>query len=385
MRVAIVADDLTGALDAAAPFAHRGAATEAYLPGADLPPPAERAAVISLSTESRNVTATIALERLQAALAQLAAEPRLLFKKIDSTLRGHVVAETLACMRDSGRRHAVITPAAPAQGRVMRGGELFVHGQHLRDTPMAQDRLAPPPQVSLAQAFAGREAQVHAITDPGAWELSSAAGSHVYVVDCASDADLQQVAQRAVADPSETLLVGTSGLAAAAAELCLPNGALPNAVDLPAAALLFVVGSRTPQSAAQVANLMTHPGVHLVTLGENPMPAAAMAHTPCRVLAIDQTVEYDALVAAARLAEAAQGILDAHSIGLVIVTGGDTAQALLRRLGVNRVQVLDEFRPGIALCLAHHAGRRLLVITKAGGFGDVDLFAEVARRFAAVR
>ena len=53
-------------------------------------------------------------------------------------------------------------------------------------------------------------------------------------------------------------------------------------------------------------------------------------------------------------------------------TGGETAAALLTRLGVNGIRLLDEIEPGIPLGLTL-GGVSVPAVTKAGGFGNEGL------------
>jgi uncharacterized protein YgbK (DUF1537 family) len=60
---------------------------------------------------------------------------------------------------------------------------------------------------------------------------------------------------------------------------------------------------------------------------------------------------------------------------LVAVTGGDTARALLEALRPQRFDLLGAPADGLALGrLALAAGDTLPLQTKAGGFGEPDLF-----------
>ena len=54
--------------------------------------------------------------------------PAMIFKKIDSILRGNVGAEIVAALRATGCRHAFISPAIPNQKRVMREGTVYLSG-----------------------------------------------------------------------------------------------------------------------------------------------------------------------------------------------------------------------------------------------------------------
>src|SRR5687767_2433999 len=112
MSLTIVADDLTGACDTGSLFAGDAPVPLAVWPAA--PPPAR---VRVVDTESRALPAEEAVARVTRVPA-LAPATRY-FKKIDSTLRGHVALEMDALMRAVGTESALVCPAFPAQGRVV--------------------------------------------------------------------------------------------------------------------------------------------------------------------------------------------------------------------------------------------------------------------------
>ncbi len=114
-RVLIVADDLTGSLDAAGPFAQQGLATMVVAQPLDSDANAvSDARVVSINTDSRHLGADAAADRVERCVRHFARQRfDIVFKKIDSTLRGNVVAEVGAAMTASGRGEAVVTPAMP--------------------------------------------------------------------------------------------------------------------------------------------------------------------------------------------------------------------------------------------------------------------------------
>ncbi len=113
----VVADDLTGACDAGVQFARRGMATTVLL-ARDAPP--GWAQVVAVSTETRNASEEDAARGV-AAVADWITAP-VVFKKVDSVLRGSPGAEIRAAMDAFGFGAAVATPAFPAMGRVVKDG-----------------------------------------------------------------------------------------------------------------------------------------------------------------------------------------------------------------------------------------------------------------------
>lgn len=113
----IFADDLTGALDATAPFAGRGLVTEVAI-GLDgvRAALANGPAVLGVNLGCRDGEADEACRRTRE-LMGLVPAGTFLFKKIDSRLKGHIAAE----MDAISYRQALVAPAIPDFGRVVTG------------------------------------------------------------------------------------------------------------------------------------------------------------------------------------------------------------------------------------------------------------------------
>lgn len=73
--------------------------------------------------------------------------------------------------------------------------------------------------------------------------------------------------------------------------------------------------------------------------------------------------------------EVCEAVLAGRCDGLV-VTGGETAKHIARRLQVQDIRVLHEVQPGIPLCLMHTPRGVIPLVTKAGGFGDDDVLTQ---------
>jgi uncharacterized protein YgbK (DUF1537 family) len=377
MHIGIVADDLTGAMDAAAPFADIGIGTAVAL-NCDGPLPAS-APALSIDTDTREALPQDAADTVHRTMAKLrAAGARLPFKKIDSTLRGNIGAETLAALAGSGRRHAIIAPAAPAQGRLLRDGQLFVHGRRLQMnlTDMLRFEL---PGVSVQPLLPG-----------GGPFVPAGDGCCVWVADAQDEADLDRVA-RLGWDRDDVLLVGSSGLAGALARRQGVGTLSGQAKQQPGyRRVWFIVGSRNSRSAQQVRALIAHDGVTKLVLplaGGMPELSERDASGDCgigviHVEGLDAPAASDPRRIAAQLGELAAAVLGLapHARTALVMAGGDTARATLARLGVESVDVLASLFPGVVHGTARVAGQELGIVTKAGGFGDPDLFVRLAAR-----
>lgn len=117
----LIADDLTGALDTAAEFVGLTGSVHALWQGsygAGLP---ANAALDLATREGSLETARAATLGAVPALAQ----GGIAFKKIDSLMRGHTLAELAVCFDAGSWQYAVLAPAFPFQGRVTRHGQQY--------------------------------------------------------------------------------------------------------------------------------------------------------------------------------------------------------------------------------------------------------------------
>lgn len=393
VTVAIVADDLTGAMDSAAPFAACGLETRVVLQRHAVDDLINtRPRVIAVTTESRHLAPRGATDAVKQAVAALAkCQPWLLFKKIDSTLRGNVAQEVIAALAASGRRHALIAPAVPSQERVMRGGEMYVHGAPLSKTAFGKDASSNARHRPLAYVLRELEAgiTVHEVAANVVPVLSDARGLHCYICDCAIEADLDLIARLGVAQAEHVLMVGAAGIAEALARIlgAAAMGSVPQ-MRLQGT-VLFVVGSRTQESVGQAAAIEEQGAVAFtlpVTGGQleiaKPLEffGSGGRIPEMTVLRVEPGTNGDAEQIASGLGEVVARLASNISLAALVLIGGDTAQAVLRALGVCTINVAGLLTSGIPIGDVAYAGRKLTVVTKAGGFGDVAVFTSIVRK-----
>jgi D-threonate/D-erythronate kinase len=430
-RFWVIADDLTGALDTAAPFASRGWRT-AVVPWPARPgtrgalgPVLSRAVsgavgasdVIVVDTASRHVAAREAARRVRAVVDASRPGGRLrrgaapgYYKKIDSTLRGNVAAELAAFRAAVGVACLPLAPAFPALGRVTRRGAVWVDGRPLSASAAARDAIGPAASGDLA-----------ALAPRGALE----------VLDAETDADLRRIARTLAREGRLGALAGSGGLAGAIAATARPGrGAavaarvVPRPVprlgphDFPrlgphAERVLVVSGSAHPAARVQMQRLVAGGALGLVapidaatTDRDRRVTAGVAAATlaagrpvalVCPPLAAGARVSTRAAhLAATRLAALVRAVLAEASIDALVTIGGDTAGAIVDAMGWAPLTVAGALEPGVALVDLGPPRRRSprrpgprrpapprWLITKSGGFGDPLTVRRLVRRLTA--
>lgn len=324
-----MADDLTGALDAAAPFAARGLETVVALGAGAIGRALEsRPKVIAVSTASREIPADAAFAAVKSALSGLPAT-RWVFKKVDSRLKGHIEAELAAF--PPGK--ALIAPAIPDFGRIVQDGRITGFG------------VEAPIDIATRIGLRSEEAIIPDTVTPDQM-------------------------RRALQDWEGGLLIGARGLAEALAQEMTqtPVGLIDS---LPGPEALFVIGSRDPITAAQVQYLHDMGGCHLLHAPGGEVEEEWPGQGPLLLQAVTGAQDLSGETVAARLAKAVADQLPRYRS--ILLTGGATAEAVLDRAGIDVLYVRGECLPGLAVA---EAGGRIFV-TKSGGFGQSDTLRRV--------
>ena len=360
-KIRILADDLTGALDTAAPFA----SVRAPVPVVWWPGRPDDDGDLALDAETRDLAATAAARRVEN-LAPGLRGAAIAFKKLDSLLRGHPFVELAACLRGGGFASAVVTPAFPAQDRITRCGRQLV-----RDTAKGDWRpIGPDLAVGLIQAGLGCEAQ-------GPAPLGE--GPQVVLCDAESEADLARIVERGALLPQPVLWCGSAGLARA---IAAPTVASRHTVL--ARPLLILIGSTHPRTRSQVARLREH---HIAVLAWDGAEATLTADDwgirleaeGLAVVALDLARETPVATARLALERLVDRVAGGASVpGTVIVSGGETLMILVHTLGTSSLLVVGELMPGLPRSVMQGgAWSGTTVVSKAGGFGAPDALLQL--------
>ncbi|MEJ8836396.1 four-carbon acid sugar kinase family protein [Ramlibacter sp. AN1133] len=389
----VIADDLSGAAECAAALAQASVSPAPLVVKGPLPIGGNWV----VDSDSRAQDAAVAVARVAAIVRDASthrASGDLLFKKIDSTLRGHVAEELRAVLEVPDAVHAaIVCPALPTQGRTLKEGVLHVHGQ-----PRLGAGGLP---VNLMNLLAPVDDGALLLRPPHGQTAASLArellsvlerGTRVIAVDASDAEDLRRLAL-AIVIVSRTvrlLAVGAAGLCKALATELLQAGGPEHPMLAPSRdhpPIVAVVGSFSPVTTQQVDELAGQPDVHVARLDpstwlESPVvveqtvataQACAERGDPVVLAVTGNAPAASSRALVQRMAEAAEPLLRRAST--LVLTGGDTARSVLDRLGVERLQVLGELEPGI--CLSRDGAR--FVVTKAGGFGDSQSLVRVLR------
>ena len=381
MLIAVIADDLTGAADAGVQLVSAGYRTAVFFRESEVF--ADDLDAVSFDTDSRAMPAGFAAMRVLEA-TRAAREARIVYKKLDSTLRGNVAAELAAALGGARRERVVVAPAFPAAGRTTVGGIQRVHGVPVDETEMANDPANPVREAHVPGLLAGAFSSVGALgvedlADPDL--VRRALEDYECVVaDAERDADLEALV-RAVPDPARVLWAGSAGLALALGSVypgpCAGTAGVQRAPIRP---VLVVVGSLSGVAREQVRRLVEAFGAVDVPVDGKESNAVHKAIGAARkalgggTCAVVRSTEERVASSESVLWELAEVVALLSEEGLfegLVLTGGATAVGVARRLGAAGIRLEGEVEAGIPMG-ALIGPRPYPVVTKAGGFGKRD-------------
>jgi uncharacterized protein YgbK (DUF1537 family) len=382
MRVAVIADDLTGAADTGVQLTRAGYRTAVAFREASLSSTEDFDAVV-FDTDSRTISRDSAAKRVAEA-GRKARDARIVYKKIDSTLRGQVSAEISAALDATGRRRVIVAPAFPAAGRTTVDGVQLVHGVPVHETEMRNDPRTPVREghlpTLLAKSFPSIEVlSVEDLADP-AKARRTIESARCIVADAARDVDLENLV-RAAPDPSELLWTGSAGLALAFGGVYPgPHAGEVSVVSAhPCRGVLVVVGSLSGVAREQLRRLVGEYGDVAAPVDANRSGAVERAVKAARRALSDGACAVvhspEKRSASGRpgpvvgtLAEVVRRLSREKLFDALVLTGGSTAVRVARRLGASGIKLEGEVEPGVPVG-ALIGPRPYTVVTKAGGFG----------------
>ncbi len=376
----LVADDLTGACDAAVQFVQFGYSAITALDWALIEHC--RTDVIAATTDSRADAPSEAAEKVRILAGFLSPRrSRFVFKKIDSVLRGNIAREILAALKAFECDACIIAPSFPSLGRTVSGGWLRTAGEggaapiHL-PTLLATQGMASQFHVDRTWFGGGTTGLA------GRLETERIKGTRCFTFDAVSDFDLDMVAAASEAAGRRILWAGSAGLARQLAKHAAGSGrnrfsraARPEAGNAGPGAILFAIGSDHPATLEQVKTLQDLRPVRTVRPTPADTESAIQAIREGRAVILQIDVRTTGRMA---LKEFLSGLQDAPIRGIVM-SGGDTAALVCSALGAGSIRLEGEISAGIPwgrICCGLACG--LPVATKSGGFGGAGALVETA-------
>ncbi len=414
VKLLIIADDFTGALDTGIQFAKRGIDTQIFtgrrIQKEDI---TDSAQVVVVDTETRPLSGGQAYQIVKEVVedAVKVCVPTIL-KKTDSALRGNVGAELEAVMDAAGEKSMYFIPAFPDMNRVTRSGIHYIDGELLEDSAFGMDPFEPV-DCSYIPKLLSRQTgcRIEKVGINDEFPKTVFEDSTIYVFDAEKKEHIIQRTEELKEYQKTRLIAGCAGLAE-----CLPTVLNLEEGERRTVqkqkGLYVACGSLNPITKEQIeyafargfSRLNLSPrqkleenyyekeegqefleNIRRICLRETRLitdtfdledDRATLSYV--REHNIPETsVRYRISSSHGRIVKY---LLEHGMEYTIMMTGGDTLMGLMKVMNCTQLYPVCEIEKGAVLSLLIWNGRKIQVISKSGGFGGKEIITRIAEK-----
>lgn len=418
--IGIIADDLTGASDTGLQFVNRGLVTLVLSSDAILNPSdrsllkafIETVPVLSINTGSRNIAAKKAY-RAVIDVFDFVRNRTLIYKKVDSTLRGNLGAEIDAIMDVTGKELTIFAAAYPKYRRYTIGGIQFLGNLPISSEEISKDPVKPVTDSIVKQIIRKQSKKKIAVINHRninkGWNAltekikdENNKGNQIIVCDAVSENNLREIVLASLALEKLPIFAGSAGLAEALVNIlegvnsskkknrkrCNYDGSF-----------LIVSGSINKINKKQIDFLQNFNDVGIFNLSTDSIFLKEYNQKQKLKNIVDSIIELlkkrRIVIITVEKRNNITGMIQKQlskkivaTLGLItklvitereseikgiILTGGETAAAVIKRLGAYGMWIDSEVDSGIPFGFLYKGPYDgFPVITKAGAFGRED-------------
>ena len=410
LQLAIIADDLTGALDTGIKFSKMGIRTQVMVghkfcvDELDL-----TKEVLVVDTETRHVPENEAYARVYKTV-KLCTDCNIpcFYKKTDSALRGHIGSE-FAALYDVVGKQISFVPALPGENRITREGIHYIKGVPVSESIFGSDPLNPVRNSSVGKLI--EEETRLSTKSVRAKELTSQPWpeDQVLIFDASTGDDMEEIAGLLKREGHLDVTAGCAGFA----EILSSN--IPfereDVRQAPKTDKLFVISGSINAVTKKQVEYARQQGYVSISLTQEEKLAGDYLKTRegtdflkkleacCRendriildVFSEDTIGDARAYAAASgfspeeiperiakRLGELSQFIVELKEDATLMIIGGDTLYSFMQKLKKPILDPVCEPVNGTVSMYVQSDGHNFPLISKSGGFGQEDLIIETS-------
>lgn len=411
IKLLIISDDFTGALDTGVQLAANGAATYVMVDSqVDYKNIASNIEVVVIDAETRHLDKEEAFKTVFSIVLEASKIGiPYIYKKTDSVLRGNIGAELTAALKASGSKHIHFIPAFPKMGRTTEGGIHFVNGVPLSQSVFGQDQFEPVRYSEIKKIIASQcETEVY-ILGTEINELSSSAEG-ILVYDSASNEDIENIAAGLMKKDEMHIIAGCAGFASILPKILKIGGERPLVPEIKAN-LLVACGSVNPVSVAQCNDAEGKGAPRFRLSPEQKLSSdwvesceaeafieqinASCEKKPIVILDTNDLEDGENTTVSAQkrgitsaemrtkitsiMGCLLEKLIDKGFDGTILIMGGDSFIGFIREAGIKLVSPVCEMDCGVVLSQLKYKEKTLNVISKSGGFGKEMLFSDLSK------
>lgn len=420
IKLAVIADDLTGANDTALQFAKRNIKSSVEINFVEITD-IEDKEVIVIDTDSRDLDKELAYKKVKDICEKISKyDIKCIYKKVDSTLRGNLGIEIKAVDDIFNPDIVIIAPAYPANQRITIGGYHLLEGKPIELTEIANAPKTPVKKSYLPAILGEQVDEEIAIVDfkllrqkidTVTKKISEFVknGKRWIVFDIIEEENFITL-MNAIKEYKNILWVGSAGLAEYLPYYYRWTGEKFLSMNRRKGSILICAGSVSHITQNQVQTLLNKEKINLVKINmaslledkdnelmkkaqiinqlikaqENILLATAQSDDEVeKAIEIGKKYNLSRKEVSEKIANIMAELIrsvNVNNLSGMILTGGDMAVHICRAIGVNSIKIISEIDSGVPLgYIESNKLEKLFIVTKAGAFGKPDVFIKSIR------
>ncbi len=367
MKLALIADDFTGANDLALQLIKYGIKVITTTKISSL----GKNEVEIITSESRNVDEKLARKRVGDIVEKFQENIYdKFFKKIDSTLRGNVRAEVEELRRIIGNETIAYVVPFPSLSRIVKEGKHYVEGEELHKSIFSQDPICPVKTSNIKDYFPGRLIKLDEIRNGKLVEILKEAKEIDLIFEGEKEEDIDLIGKALVESGKDKHIVGSSRII----ESLLKYWGYSRSK------VLVLAGSCNNISLEQVKTFIKKNEFRIFDykVGEPLVKSGFGEDIILRSIREKEEMIKDLKIKSSQeikveLAEIAVKIIKKEGIKKIISSGGDISMELMKNLGLDTFEVTNYIEAGIS----YGRSGEYEFITKPGGFGSKNIYEKM--------
>jgi uncharacterized protein YgbK (DUF1537 family) len=412
IRLLIIADDLTGALDTGVQFAASGASTRVVTNINYDYNEAEEVKVLVMDAETRHLDSKEAYQVVYN-ITKKAIQYGIpfIYKKTDSALRGNIGSELTAVLHAAEAESLSFFPAFPKMKRTTVDGVHYIDGVPVEESVFGKDPYEPVTCSYIPDLIKEQSMVKVTLAKEAERTVKREDVPEIIVWNAQTDEELERLGQRLYKENKLQVMAGCAGFAAVLPKLLGLEGKspkLPNFIQR----FLVVCGSVNPITLSQLEFAEAN-GFSRINLSAEEKLNEGYWHSEegqkrldylkelietksCSILDSNDltgtslTKEYadkynispeEIRVSIAKnLGYILKELIKRGLKVTMMITGGDTLIGCMKQMGVYDMEPIGELTPGIVLSRFNIQNTECHVLSKSGGFGEEELLTNLAEQ-----
>lgn len=408
IKLLVIADDFTGALDTGVQFAGKGMTTKVLN---QFPEHGEmleqlQAEVLVIDAQTRHLDGSEAYQKVYDLVRRaVSAGIPYIYKKTDSGLRGNIGKELEAALAASEEQYLTFIPALPAMDRITVGGVHYVDGVPIHESVFGRDPFEPVVSPNVADLFSDTAVKTVLYEECGHYERGKA--PEIGIFDASSEAQIRRITEDLMEQRRLGVMAGCAGFASVLGDFLKLE---TRKVEIPVITdkMMIICGSMneitkkqieyaekngmkritmTPDQQFTPGYLDSQEGIAWLDGLRQDCEAGITCVIETGISNTDRVTEYrkkyhipleEARVTISRtLGEILRRLLQMGLEATFMIIGGDTLAGFIAEMRCGEITIYRELEQGTVLSSIKTEGKEQWIISKSGGFGDPELLLEV--------